>query len=105
MTQTSTPRTLAMQVKTLLNRVHPVNRFVYDKVQWADDHKQPDGVRIDVSVRPRRGSRGICSGVENAGPDMTISMNVVSTSSRGGVLPWLLVYVRDAAGQLIRGAG
>ena len=42
---------------------------------------------------------------ENAGPDMTISMNVVSTSSRGGVLPWLLVYVRDAAGQLIRGAG
>ena len=68
MTQTSTPRTPAVQVKTLLNRVHPVNRFVYDKVQWADDHKQPDGVRIDVSVRPRRGSRGICSGVGKRRP-------------------------------------
>ena len=29
-----------MQVKTLLNRVNPVKRFVYEKIQWADDHKQ-----------------------------------------------------------------
>ena len=51
-----------MQVMTLLNRVHPVKGFVYEKVRWSDDDKPADGIRLDVRVRPRRGSRGICSG-------------------------------------------
>ena len=60
-----------MQVMTLLNRVHPVKGFVYEKVRWADDDKPADGIRLDVRVRPRRGSRGICSscGIRRPGYD------------------------------------
>ncbi len=51
-----------MQLKTIVNRVHPVKGFVYDRVEWADDDTQPNGFRIDVHVRPRRRSRATCSG-------------------------------------------
>jgi transposase len=44
-----------MQVKTVLNRVHQVKGFVYDKVRFVNDW-------IEVDVRPRKGSRPICSG-------------------------------------------
>ena len=50
-----------MQVKTVLNRVHKIKGFVYGKVRLAHD-------RIEVEVRPRRGSRPICSGCGRAGP-------------------------------------
>jgi transposase len=50
-----------MQLKTLLNRVHPVKGFVYWKVQTVADKLAPNGVRIDVHVRERGGSRPICS--------------------------------------------
>ena len=51
-----------MLLKTVLNRVHPVKGFVYEKVQLIEAADQPTGLRIDVQVRPRRGSRGYCSG-------------------------------------------
>ena len=50
-----------MQVKTLLNRVHPVKGFVYEKVTLIDDSSHPNGVRLDVQIRPRSNSRGISS--------------------------------------------
>jgi len=57
-----------MQLKTILNRVHPVKGFVYEKVSWASDAAAPCGLRLDVRVRARRGSRGICSGCGRRGP-------------------------------------
>jgi transposase len=50
-----------MQVKTVLNRVHPVKGFVYDRVRFVNDW-------IEVDVRPRKGSRPVCSGCGRTGP-------------------------------------
>ena len=50
-----------MRIKTVLNRVHKVKRFVYEKVRF-------DGDEIEVEVRPRAGSRPICSGCGQRGP-------------------------------------
>lgn len=50
-----------MQIKTVLNRVHKIKGFVYGKIRFAGD-------RIEVEVRPRKGSRPICSGCGQAGP-------------------------------------
>ena len=50
-----------MQVKTVLNRVHRIKGFVYEKVRFV-------GERIEVDVRPRHGSRPICSGCGRPGP-------------------------------------
>jgi transposase len=44
-----------MQVKTLLNRVHPIKGFVYGKIRFEGDS-------IEVEVRSRQGSRAFCSG-------------------------------------------
>jgi transposase len=56
-----------MLIKTLLNRVQPVKGFVYDKVELVPDLSQPDDVRLDVTMRARRGSRGVCSGCGRRG--------------------------------------
>jgi len=50
-----------MQLKTVLNRVHKIKGFVYEKVRFTDD-------QIEVRVRPRRGRRPICSGCGQPGP-------------------------------------
>ena len=50
-----------MQVKTVLNRVHKIKGFVYEQIRFA-------GERIEVDVRPRQGSRPICSGCGQPGP-------------------------------------
>lgn len=57
-----------MQVKTLLNLVQPVKGFVYEKQQMVDDPTQPSGKRIDITLRARQGSRGVCSGCGQPGP-------------------------------------
>ena len=49
-----------MLMKTLLNRVHPVKGFVYDSDKLIEDTAAVNGARIEVGVRPRRGSRGVC---------------------------------------------
>jgi len=45
----------------LLNRVHPVKGFVYEKEEAVEDDSAPNGIRLEVQLRARRGSRGICS--------------------------------------------
>jgi len=50
-----------MHLKTILNRVHPIKGFVYEKVQFVGQH-------IEVKVRPRKGSKAICSGCGQTGP-------------------------------------
>lgn len=52
-----------MQLKTILNLVHPIKGFVYESDRW-DTH----GVSILVTVRPRKNSRGVCSGCQRSGP-------------------------------------
>lgn len=51
-----------MQVKTLLNRVHPIRGFVYEQESIVGDPDEPNGCRLDVQVRARRRSRPVCSG-------------------------------------------
>jgi len=57
-----------MQFKTILNLVHPVKGFVYDKTVLVPDADEPNGVRVEVNMRPRRGSHGVCSGCGTRGP-------------------------------------
>ena len=45
----------------MLNHVHKVNGFVYEKDRFNGD-------RIEVEIRPRQGSRPICSGCGRRGP-------------------------------------
>ncbi len=52
-----------MQVKTLLNRVHKVKGFVYERVRFRDSKE----MGIEVAIRPRRGSRPFCSGCGRPG--------------------------------------
>ena len=54
-----------MQLKTILNQVHPVKGFVYEKAERVEDSSQPNGFRIDVRMRARHGSRGrsSCCGI------------------------------------------
>lgn len=50
-----------MQLKTLLNRVHPVKGFVYEKQHLVEACDEANGVGLEVRMRARRGSRGMCS--------------------------------------------
>jgi transposase len=50
-----------MRLKTVLNRVHPVKGFIYEKARLVEDE-------IEITVRPRRRSRPICSGCGQRGP-------------------------------------
>lgn len=50
-----------MQVKTVLNRVHPIKGFVYEQVRFQGD-------TLEVEVRSRQGSRAFCSGCGRRGP-------------------------------------
>jgi transposase len=50
-----------MRVTTLLNRVHKVKGFVYEKARFENND-------IEVSVRPHRRARPFCSGCGRRGP-------------------------------------
>jgi transposase len=50
-----------MQLKTVLNRVHRIKGFVYGKMRFAEN-------TLEIAVRPRRGSRPVCSGCGRRGP-------------------------------------
>ncbi|MFW5682678.1 MAG: hypothetical protein ACOC1G_06700 [Phycisphaeraceae bacterium] len=56
-----------MLLRTVLNRVHPVKGFVYEKVRLIEAPRQPTGLRLDVQVRSRHGSRGYGSGCGRRG--------------------------------------
>lgn len=50
-----------MRLKTVLNRVHPVKGFVYEKARLVADE-------IEITVRPHRRSRPVCAGCGRRGP-------------------------------------
>ncbi len=56
-----------MQLKTLLNRVHPIKGFVYGRVRFEPGARAPKLIVI-VSIRPRKRSRPTCSGCGERGP-------------------------------------
>jgi len=56
-----------MYLKTLLNLVHPVKGFIYDAAALVADASQPNGYRLEVTLRPRKNSKGQCSGCGQRG--------------------------------------
>jgi transposase len=50
-----------MFIKTVINRCHPLQGFVYGKARLFDRE-------IQIEIRPRKGSRVICSGCDLPGP-------------------------------------
>jgi transposase len=76
-----------MRLKTVLNRVHPVKGFVYEKARFHDD-------QIGIAVRPRRRSRPICSGCGRRGPGYdTLPTRRFAFVPLGGLAVFLL-YAR-----------
>jgi transposase len=72
-----------MLIKTLLNTVHPLKRFVYGAVKIVADE-------IQVEVRPRRGSRARCGACGAPGATYDTSR----TARRFGFVPlWSLAVV------------
>lgn len=59
---------MSLTMKTVLNRVHSIPGFVYDHPRLVSDEGAANGVRMEVDVRPRRGSRGISSCCGARGP-------------------------------------
>lgn len=51
-----------MRLISLLNQLQHCAGFVYEKARHC-----PESQTIEVTVRPRRGSRPVCSGCETAG--------------------------------------
>jgi transposase len=54
-----------MQVETLLRKVHPIKGFVYEKAYRGGDRRSPC---LLVRVRPRTGSKAVCSVCGSSGP-------------------------------------
>ena len=52
-----------MQIKTILNRVHPIKSFVYGHARWTED-----GKGIEVEIQARANSRPACSQCGRKGP-------------------------------------
>jgi transposase len=50
-----------MRLKTVLNRVHPVKGFVYEKARFHENE-------IEIAVRPHRRCRPVCAGCGRRGP-------------------------------------
>lgn len=48
-----------MRIKTILNRIHNLQSFVYGNVRLLERNGQPT---LEIDLRPRRGSQGICAG-------------------------------------------
>lgn len=46
-----------MRIKTILNAVHPLKSFVYERAEFFGERSL-----LEVWIRPRRGSRPVCSG-------------------------------------------
>src|ERR1700722_13383817 len=53
----------AMELITILNRCHHFSGFVYQHARFSPDKKT-----IEIAVRPRTGSRAVCSGCHQPAP-------------------------------------
>ncbi len=53
-----------MQIKTILNRIEKQPGFVYDRCELRRDGR----LTLEITLRPKRGSRPICSGCGRKGP-------------------------------------
>src|SRR5215471_12985196 len=53
----------AMELITILNHCHHHRGFVYQQARWSEDKTS-----VIIQVRPRRGSRAICSGCHRPAP-------------------------------------
>jgi transposase len=58
---------MQLQLRTVLNKLHPLKSFVYDDVRFMPDRSKA-GVRIEVQVVPRKNSRGLCRECGRPGP-------------------------------------
>ena len=54
-----------MLIKSILNRIQPQRGFVYGTVQWSGQCGHP---ALTIEIRPRRGSRPVCSGCKQRAP-------------------------------------
>jgi transposase len=54
-----------MQLKTILNHIQPHQGFVYGSAKWRSQDPLPV---IEIEIRPRKGSKIICSGCGNVRP-------------------------------------
>ena len=52
-----------LQLLTILNRCHHLPGFVYHKARFSSDYKS-----IEIAVRPRRGSKAVCSRCHKPAP-------------------------------------
>jgi hypothetical protein len=52
-----------MELTTILNHCYPHRGFVYDCARFSPDKKS-----IEVTVRPRRGAKAVCSGCDKPVP-------------------------------------
>ena len=52
-----------LQLITILNRCHRFPGFVYQQARFTADHKS-----IEIAMRPRKGSKAVCSQCHEAGP-------------------------------------
>jgi transposase len=53
-----------LQLITILNRCHRFPGFVYRQARFSADHKS-----IEITVRPRRGSKAVCSRCHQPAPE------------------------------------
>ena len=89
-----------MQLKTILNYVHPIKGFVYEAVRFFSA-----GDRFGLEVKVRTGTKAVCSGCgKRPGYDTlgALAVPIRSVVGTGGVSG-----VCDASGQLsgVRGDG
>lgn len=54
-----------MQIKTVLNKCHPLKSFVYDKVHFVTRKGESE---IEVQIVARKNSKAICSVCKQAAP-------------------------------------
>lgn len=59
---------MQLQLRTVLNRVHPIKRFVYADVRLVTNERVPETMHIEARVEPRTNSRGRCGVCDRPGP-------------------------------------
>ena len=81
-----------MQLKSILNKVHPVKGFVYEAARWVTVE---DGLGMEVDVRPRASTRAMCSGCGRPRPGYdTLPSRRFAFVPLWGILVWLVYAMR-----------